>query len=409
MASNGDAVEYLALARQWLEHGTFQNLTGLPQPEIFRMPGYPLFIVFFYKIIPNVALAVLVQNVIFVVGIALFYKFVLSLFQNQRIALISAGFLAFEPSVAYWNNQLITETLFAVMVFLSLYSSFIFCQNKKLYYPALSGLCLSLAIFIRPAGEYLAVIFIIFYLLLLLKKVSFKKIILAVLIFIIAFLTPLSPWMIRNKKVFGSYAVSNSSNIGFGKYWTAINEQLNEDTVIYFAGIENPLKKASAVRQKTISLVVAHPMIFFKIYTLSLVPFFFGDAYLSVFGRIFPELEKQRVVTDWEGGSELFGFIYGHKGAEAFVFFLGKLAWSLVTLFAVAGIFCWMFKYKKEYPIFIFVLLLILYFSLASGVGSYSRFRFPVVAYIFLFSSIGIHWLLGMWTPKVSDNSDKSI
>ena len=394
MTSNGDAVEYLILARQWLQYGTFQNLNGLPGPEIFRMPGYPLFIAFFYKIVSDVALAILVQNIIFIFSIALFYKFTLSLFKNKTIALISSGFLAFEPSMIYWNNQLITETLFMVLIFLSFYCSFVFIKGKNLYFPALSGLFLALAIFVRPAGEYLAIIFILFYVLLLLfKKMEFKKIFFSILIFIIAFLLPLAPWIARNKYYFDSYAVSNSSAIGFGKYYTAISIQAGEKIIT--PKFKNEMEKAKLARKRAMIAISAHPIHFVKIYSLSLIPFLFGDGYLSVFGRIFPDLEKARIITDWKGGGgELFGFLGGHKGSEAFIFFGGKIIWTLITLFGFIGIFYSFATYRKQYPILILFLLFIGYFSLASGIGSYSRFRFPVVPFIFLFTSLGIYWLV---------------
>lgn len=393
LTANGDAVEYLSMARQWLEYGTYHN-SQLNEPEIFRMPGYPLFIAFFYKIFSDVSLAILAQNLIFLACAALFYKFTLGLFKSKKVALFCAGLLSLEPSIIYWNSQLITETLFAGLIFLCVYTAFVFYKKKSFYYPALTGLLLSLAIFIRPAGEYLAATFIIFYIVILLFRIiTFKKFILSVLIFIIAFLLPLFPWMAGNYGYFGYFAVSNSSIVGFGKYLTAIGEQTGEDFKV--SATKNSLKDVAMVRQRALEIIAEHPLVFLKIYGLSLAPFFFGDGYLSVFGRIFPELEKQRVITNWKGdGRELLGFVYGHRGAEAITFFFGKLVWSLMALLALAGIVRWVFKYKKEYPILILMSLIIFYFSLASGVGSYSRFRFPVIFFIFLFSSIGVSWFL---------------
>ncbi len=401
LSSNGDAVEYLAMARQWLERGTYYNFQ-LNELEIFRMPGYPFFIALFYKIVPDISLAILAQNFIFIACIALFYKFTLNLFQSKRIALLSSGFLSLEPSIVYWNNQLITETLFAGFIFLCVYMAFAFYKNKNFYYPVLTGLLLSLAIFIRPAGEYLAVIFIIFFItILLFRMITFKKFIISTLIFLISFLLPLSPWMANNYNHFGYFSVSNSSIVGFGKYLTAIGNQTDENVKIHTTN--NPLEDAVLTRERTVKIVIDHPIIFLRIYALSLVPFFFGDGYLSVFGRISPVLEAQRVITNWEGGGlELFGFINGHRGVEAFIFFFGKLVWSLVSLFMLFGIGYWVFKYKKEYPVLILMLLIIFYFSLASGVGSYSRFRFPVVAFIFLFSSVGVHRFLGVIKARKS-------
>jgi hypothetical protein len=45
---------------------------------------------------------------------------------------------------------------------------------------------------------------------------------------------------------------------------------------------------------------------------------------------------------------------------------------------------------NKERYLLVWFLLLIIYFSLASGPGSYSRFRFPVEPYLYFFAAGGI-------------------
>lgn len=396
LTSNGDAAEYLALARQWLWNGTFQNLSGLPVPEIFRMPGLPLFIAFFYKIIPDVSLSILAQNIIFIFSAAFFYKFAALITGSKKISLLASALLYLEPSIIYWNSQLITETLFAVFIFFSVYSAFIVYREKKFVFSASSGLFLALANFIRPAGEYLLFVFFIFYGIAFFGRIiSFKKFILIILLFFIGFVAPLSPWMARNKDVFGSFAISNSSNIGFGKYLTAISEQLGEDgEKLRIKTPYNILTRAGIRRKMFIAYVASHPIIFIKIYSASLVPFFLGDAYIATFGRIVPSIENNRIVTDWRGGGyEFFDFLRGHQGAEAFVFFFGKAVWVSIIFSAVIGFFYWIFKYKKNYPILILLSLLIFYFSLASGIGSYSRFRFPINPYIFILAGFGVRYL----------------
>lgn len=390
LTANGDAVEYLGLAKQWLAHNTFQNLQNLSQPEIFRMPGYPLFIAFFYKLMPAVALPILVQNLVFVVFIFLFYKFCESLLENKRVALVASGFLAVEPSVIYWNNQLLTESFFTIMIFLAVCCAFIFSLRKRMVYPALAGLFFSLATFIRPAGEYLLLAFLVFWgILFFTKKISLRKFILAASVFISVFILVLSPWLIRNKAIFGTYGISNSSVNGFGKYLSVIDNETGKESPPL--DNTNPLRGAVVLQREAMSAIWQHPVIFSKTYILSLAPFFFGDAYLSVFGRVAPFFEKARIITNWKGGAgEFLSFFKGHGGAEAFVFFGGKIVWALIIIFAVAGLIYWIFRYKKQYPMLIFLILVIFYFSLASGVGAYSRFRFPVNPYIFLLAAMGI-------------------
>lgn len=390
LTSNGDAVEYLGLAKQWLAHHTFYNLQIFGQLEVFRMPGYPLFIAFFYKLMPVIALPILVQNLIFVIFIFLFYKFCATLLANRRTALIVSAFLAFEPSIIYWNNQLITESFFTISVFLAVYCAFIFSLRKRIGYSALAGLFFALATFVRPAGEYLSAAFLVFWgILFFTKKISCKKFILAASVFMAVFILVLYPWLARSKAAFGVYGISNSSVNGFGKYLSVIDNETGGN--IHITDVINPLRDAAAVQKEAMSAIGRHPVIFVRTYILSLAPFLFGDAYLSVFGRVAPSLEKARVITNWTGGAgEFLNFFKGHSGVEAFIFFGGKIVWALIIIFAVLGLVYWIARYKKQYPMLVFLLLVIFYFSLASGVGAYSRFRFPVDPYIFILAAMGI-------------------
>lgn len=400
LTSNGDAVEYLGLAKQWLARHTFYNLQNSVQPEIFRMPGYPLFISFFYKLMPSIALPILFQNFVFLIFIFLFYKFCAALLESRRTALMASSFLAFEPSIIYWNNQLLTESFFAVLIFSAVYCAFIFSSRKKIGYSALAGLFFALATFTRPAGEYLSAVFLVFWgILFFTKKISWQKFILAVSVFLAVFILVLGPWLLRNKAVFGVYGISNSSVNGFGKYLSVIDNETGEKSPPL--DNKNPLRGAMVLQREAVYAISGHPVIFLKTYILSLAPFLFGDAYLSVFGRVAPSLEKARVATNWKGAaSEFLNFFKGHGGTEALIFFGGKIVWASIIISAILGLACWILKYKKQYPMLVFLLLIIFYFSLASGIGAYSRFRFPVNPYIFILAAMGIEWAIELKRKK---------
>lgn len=394
---NEDASEYVSLAKNLSQYGIFSREDAPPlTPERLRTPGFPLFLSFFYFISPRLTFLTAAQNVFFLLAIILLYKIVLAITASKKTALLASGFLALEPATLYWNSQLTTESLFTLAILVSFFCFILFLKQLKLKFIFYSGFFLGFALLTRPITQYLYLIFlggtaVIGFL----EKINRKKIIFGIIIFLFGYALVVSPWMIRNKILFGTTSVS-TMNVGFGKYVRAIHEELG----IYvdytrFGGQErSEVERLAIVRADAIRTIVRHPIIFAKIHLSGALPFFLGDGYVTALGAISKSFRNSHVVTNWTGNPrELIVFLRGHQGLEGIIFWIGKLVWFVVTIAAVIGIWISTRARGRERRVAALIFIIIYYFVLASGVGSYSRFRFPVNPFIFYFAAAGIIFL----------------
>ncbi|MEK7515999.1 MAG: glycosyltransferase family 39 protein, partial [Patescibacteria group bacterium] len=320
----------------------------------------------------------------------------------------AAGVLAIEPTVAYWNNQLTTESVFTVSVLAATYCFLAFLQGSPRRFVFYAGFFLGFALLIRPITEYLGIIFLAaLFILGVQKRIPWKRLVFGAAIFAAGYFITVTPWMIRNQLLFGTTSVS-TMNVGFGKYLKAIQKELGISVnYAFYGGIpRTEVERLALVRADALRLVAQHPFLFVKIHLIGLVPFFLGDGYGTTFGVLFPALRESRVVTDWSGSpAEIISFLRGHTGLEGVVFWGGKFIWGALVFAALvgAGLLLKAGGWNRRFAIFF--LLIVYYFALASGVGSYSRFRFPVNPYIFIFTAVGstaaINWLRSQYKKAV--------
>lgn len=391
---NEDSEQYWQLAKNLVEHNIFSLNSSPPFiQESFRTPGYPFFISIFYRIIPAAWFIIIFQNIIALISISLIYKISKLLFNKRFIALLSALIYAVEPAVIYWNNQLLSETLFVFFLLLSVYLfvKYIFLAKRYLLSTGLIlGGLLALASYTRTVAQFIIPIFIIF-------SLSFKNInqrIALIFLMVASFFVLSGPWLIRNKALINAYDFSGASKgVGFRRHMNMVYINLGGNAEDF----QNDFPDRA--RSTTIKYLAKHPLAFGKLNFLSSIPFLMSDSYFTVASTIYPSLEKQRVIVEWTGSwDRLKSFLFGHQGIEWILFFGGKVILLTLNLFAFAGVVFWARVFKKNRIVISFFTCLIYYFILASGVTAYSRLRQPVNPYIFILAAAGIYWL---WDAKI--------
>jgi len=389
-----DSEQYFQLARNLVLHNVF-SLDSAPPfgNEIFRVPGYPFFISLFYRIIPAAWPAIIFQNLLAIAIVILIYAMAVLLFQNKSVALIAAGIYAFEPGVIYWNNQLLSETLFTFLIFLAAYLFLrnIMSRQKFILPTALSvGALVSFANYTRPTAQFTLLIFLIFVFLNLgAGRRNIVKSLCSALLILMSFAVLSAPWVIRNKIIANTYDFSSSSSdLGFRQYLWMMYENRGEDpTKLDLTGSE--------LKLETVKYIARHPFSFLEVHLANLAPFFMGDSYFTAAATIYPPLERQRVTMEtwFHSWNQIYDGFKNHKGAEAVLFFGGKAVLLLLNIFILAGIIYWFFLFKKKRIELIFLISLIYYFVLATGPRAYSRFRQAANPYIFILVALGIYWL----------------
>src|ERR1035438_9861694 len=132
-----DTPGYFESGRNLLLHGSF--VRG-GHPYLSRTPGYPLFLAL--TSLPGLEFAVLVQVILSALTVVLVWRLARGIFQDDRIALLSAWIFAFEPVSIFNSVLLMSETLFLVFFLLSLERLVQFLRGRRLFVLVEAGLWL---------------------------------------------------------------------------------------------------------------------------------------------------------------------------------------------------------------------------------------------------------------------------
>ena len=188
---NPDTSTYLEPGRNLLLHGRFVA-DGVP--DIFRTPGYSLFLAI--TSLAGLPAAAVANVILSVFSVILVWRLGQAVTGNGRIALIAAWIFAFEPVSATWSCFLVSETLFLVIFLLSLERLAAFLRGHHLPVLAAAGLWLVAATFVRPVTYYLPVALAVglFVVLTRVKGLRWK----APAVLLISVLPWLAAWQIRN-------------------------------------------------------------------------------------------------------------------------------------------------------------------------------------------------------------------
>jgi 4-amino-4-deoxy-L-arabinose transferase-like glycosyltransferase len=149
---HADTSSYLIPGRNLLLHGQFMA-DGVP--DLFRTPGYPLFLVL--TILAGVHAAVAINVILSVFSVILVWKLGRAVFDNERIALGAAWLFAFEPIAVTSSLVLTSETLFLALYLLSMERLAEFLRGRRLPALAAAGLWLAAATLVRPVTYYLPI------------------------------------------------------------------------------------------------------------------------------------------------------------------------------------------------------------------------------------------------------------
>ena len=200
---------------------------GTPFPFFWRAPGYPWYLSHFFRwhgltnlgidantathksaIWVQIALASTVPAILFVLALLLTGSFF--------IAWLTAGITTIHPGFVLASTFLLTEGITLIFFFLFLiffYKSFkalgeptlgkptfgkpkIHIPHHWLLNTILAGLSLALATWMRPMGEYVAIVASV--IILLFANSSFRKKVLLILVLLTTFFAVVSPWYVRN-------------------------------------------------------------------------------------------------------------------------------------------------------------------------------------------------------------------
>jgi hypothetical protein len=142
-----DTASYLEPGRNLLLHGLFQTAG---QPEIGRTPGYPLFLAIVS--LPGWPVAALAQVALSVLNVWLGARLARTAGLGKRGVLCAAWLLALEPMATIYSVRLLSETLFCLILLVSLERMAAFLGTHSWSALAGSGMALAAAVYVRPVA-----------------------------------------------------------------------------------------------------------------------------------------------------------------------------------------------------------------------------------------------------------------
>jgi len=367
-------------------------------PQAFRTPLYPLFIAFFYKIIPGVWFVIFAQNILAVINIILTYKLGKLIF-NPFTGFLGALFLIFESARLELASQIMTETLFVFFVLLTIYYFVKSINENRRSYLIISAVSAGLAALTRPVIQFFPLGIVLFFIVFGIARKNIKKCFLSALLFLMFFAATISPWLIRNYVYFGKWELSSVSGYVFYAYYgsrfleyklglnggggsvdvrTILEEQSFND--LNFKQTEEPdwtLRATQLFEPQYEDYFFEEGM---KIF-LSDVPL-----YLWVQARKTITFFIESSASQSYGDALLAGLNLPEKIFYPFLYFGGKLLWMLFNLIILSAFIFFPGAFKKKIWYILFLMGTILYFAVFSGgFSDVGRTRQSANPFIFLF------------------------
>jgi 4-amino-4-deoxy-L-arabinose transferase-like glycosyltransferase len=213
-----DEKDYTLLASNLLEHGEFAFDPG--KPTAIRPPLYPFFVSGIYAIagVENFQAVRLVQALLSLVNVWLLYWLGRDAF-SHRVGLWAAGLYAFYPTALGFNNLILTEVLFTLLLTAASYGVVLYFQRERSGYLALSGILLGLAALTRSV-VWLSPPFLAVFVILTGRRSLMHRTGGAVLL-VLAFALTIAPWAVRNsclEKTFITIDTMGGRNFMMGNY-----------------------------------------------------------------------------------------------------------------------------------------------------------------------------------------------
>ena len=413
VVGNSDTHGYLSLAENIAKGNGFMMYEFT---SALRTPLYPLYLSLFYIFGLPIGFLVLGQFVFFGISTVLVYKIGELLF-SKRIAKLATIFFTLEPLLLFLNSAALSESLFLMLVLWAVYFLVKFWLVKSDHnYLLLVGFCFGLATLTRPITQYTpALVLVVLLVISFLKKLSWQKLLLSFLAFLITFLAVIFPWAIRQKSVFNSWRLSNVDT--FVLYFRTLPlAEATEHNITYREAVDKLIKELpekienfdrfkmehtllydQELRKEIKTKVLQHWPVVSKYYILSGTSAFFATGY----DRILETVGLERSVNKPNFTELLRQKEYGQFFAGIFkfdlfnlIFVFGLAVWFLIYILIISALLIDR-KNKKNLLSAVFLLGMVAYFSVfALGPSVYVRYRILAYPYLFLLLAYSLDLLL---------------
>jgi 4-amino-4-deoxy-L-arabinose transferase-like glycosyltransferase len=243
-----DEKDYTGLAATLARHGEFAFRPG--EPVSIRPPLYPAVVAAVYRLsgLDNFQAVRLLQAALSLLNVVLLYRLGAEV-SSRRVGLWLAGLYGFYPTLLGYNNLLLTEVLFTLLLSAACYTVVLFYRRDAILYLALTGGLLGLAALTRSV-VWVSPPLLAGYVLLT-GKGGFGRRLVAAGALVLTFSVTVAPWAVRNtrvEKTFVAIDCMGGRNFMMGNYrhtplyrsWDAISLE-GEKSWIHELSVAHPL------------------------------------------------------------------------------------------------------------------------------------------------------------------------
>ncbi len=382
-------------------HGYSCDLAPPYTLNSIRPPVQPFFLASLYLILGTYWLPLLVQillgSMVPLLGMAI-AEFIT---KRPRVITVVGILLALEPVSILFSIIFYSETIFTVLLLSSIIFLFRYLQSMRQTFLWASGFLLGLSTLAKPTSEFLPVVFsmgILWHF-----RSNMRAAFAPIGIFIMIFIIALSPWLIRNYMTFGVLGVSPQlgeqlhavlvpSVLSF-ENGTTFQEEF--DAMLAHGGVDPSsasIENGDTYLKKAIPILLAHPKGLSIISANTALNFYIHDGMIEVLkhvGERPPEkLGKPALFLFLSDPTRLLGYIKSVFFTPIILILFGRIAWILITLFAVFG--AWRYMRDEIETVYgLISISAVLYFMLTTlviGLAVTARYRLPVNALIVTFA-----------------------
>lgn len=400
--TNNDTQHYVVLANN-LAHGNGYSRFADPpfEPDALRTPLLPLYFVPFTYVggLRLIWLAVLLLNVLLSIAPIALYKLA-RFFVPHAYAAVAGVLLVLEPLYVYRSQIAEPDAILVLMLLGALY--FLVCSWRydRLRDRVVCASILGLAILAKPSAQYLAVIILFFELLFLLffSKLTWGVRAKHFALMLIIVMAIVSPWVIRNKIVFGTAQISSIQAYNLYEYYTkhiplsgeSVPETIRE-------GSREPsryLPYQTYFTSIAIARIKAQPTLYLKEQVVGTLRNLFVSDIAAIY--YYGHTKLLPFPYNPEAHVSINDFLLRGDGMGAFgvsLHVIPKVIWAAFMLFVyIAAVIGWCIAWKRDRSIFLtFTLFFVLYAYLLASSGPYvdAKYRLPGLGLVALVALYG--------------------
>ncbi len=388
-----DSTEYAQLAQNILTNHVFSLSQHAPfNPETFRTPGYPLFIAVILILFRAYFAVSIVQIVLTFCTAFLIYR-MMQRFVSETWAFFAAVLYLVEPMVMAYSLIVLSDIPFVFLLVSIVYVFFFSARNTKNFFFA--GLICGFSILVRP----LAVLFplvIVGWEVLCMNRKEVRKVAILLGAFICGVMLVVSPWLIRNKIETNAWGISSlgPSNLLYSNLipYLAARDHLSEAAVeqkIYqengSLGDPRSLANSSKITNVSLRYLKQDPFGYARYHIVETAPLFLASS-LKEFVKLW-----SGTVGEYTANPNLSRLLFQGKFSGVWealkqqgIYTFEKFVWLgivIVGLFSLAD--------RKHRRMVVFFCVVILYFALATGPVSNTRYRLPLEPFLFMLAVMG--------------------